>query len=139
MGAASNRAELAIDRELTGDRFRSIREGLSLSQVRFAAALGVTPKTLRRHEATEGKLPLTIALAVAALVCEIRNAGTDEDTPTGKRSTRRSARGNLIGYAAGRRWTVINGCGVEPYSEQETRAETAWLAGRTDWKDAAWE
>lgn len=61
------------------------------------------------------------------------------DDPKGKRRTRRSPEGNLIGYIGGRRWEIINGCGIEPFSHQEARAEAAWLAGREDWQAAAWE
>lgn len=62
---------------------------------------------------------------------------TTNDEPKGKRRTRRSPEGNLIGYIGGRRWEIINGCGIEPFSEQEALAEAAWLAGREDWQDAA--
>lgn len=59
--------------------------------------------------------------------------------PTGKRSIRRSAEGNLIGYIGGKRWEIINGLGIDPYTDAETKAATAWLAGRDDWQAAAWE
>lgn len=64
---------------------------------------------------------------------------TTNTEPKGKRRTRRSPEGNLIGYIGGRRWEIINGCGIDPFSAQETKAEAAWLAGREDWQDAAWE
>lgn len=60
-------------------------------------------------------------------------------TPTGKRGIRRSAEGNLIGYIGGKRWEIINGLGIDPYTDAEAKAADAWLSGREDWQAAAWE
>lgn len=62
-----------------------------------------------------------------------------EAIPPGKRSTRRRASGALFGYVSGKPWAMIAGCGIEPYSAQETKAEAAFLAGRDDYMGAAWE
>ena len=59
-----------------------------------------------------------------------------ETPPTGKRSVRRSAHGNLIGYISGKRWEIIT-CGDLPeYSAAEAKAAEAWMQCRTDWRDA---
>lgn len=56
-----------------------------------------------------------------------------------KRRVARNIHGNLIGYE-GRHWVeMITGCGRDPYSEAEDKAAHAWVAGREDWQDAAWE
>lgn len=63
----------------------------------------------------------------------------DYDTdPKGKRTARRSAVGNMIGYIGGRRWEVITSCGIEPYTKEEEVATAAWLAGDPNWLDAPW-
>lgn len=66
----------------------------------------------------------------------IANHIEPEAAPTGKRTVRRSAHGNLIGYIGGRRWEVIT-CGDLPeYSAAEAKAAEAWMQGRDDWRDA---
>jgi len=60
-------------------------------------------------------------------------------TPTGKRTTRRNAYGKLIAYIGGKRVDEIAGCGLDEFSPAESRAEAAFLSGRDDWRDAAWE
>lgn len=59
--------------------------------------------------------------------------------PQGKRKVRRNRYGNLIGYIGRTRWEDITCGGVEPFSEAEEKAANAWIAGREDWLDAAWE
>lgn len=50
----------------------------------------------------------------------------DEDpTPAGKRSVRRSVRGSLIGYVAGRMWTNFG----DAFDGEAQRRAEAWLAG----------
>lgn len=69
-------------------------------------------------------------------MCRIKNATEDHAAPAGKRSVRRSAHGNLIGYIGGKRWEVIT-CGDLPeYSAAEKHAAQAWMQGRTNWRDA---
>lgn len=63
---------------------------------------------------------------------------TGTETPAGKRTTRRNARGNLIGYIGRTSWETINVCGIEAYSEAETIAAAAWVAGDPDWINAPW-
>jgi len=62
-----------------------------------------------------------------------------ETAPQGKRTVRRNAYGNLVGYVGRTRWEDITCGGVEPFSEAEEKAAAAWIAGREDWQDAAWE
>lgn len=59
--------------------------------------------------------------------------------PQGKRTVRRNRYGNLIGYIGRTRWEEIGGLGIEPFSDAEAKAAKAWIAGREDWLDAAWE
>lgn len=59
--------------------------------------------------------------------------------PHGKRTVRRNRYGVLKGYIGRTQWETISGFGVHEYSEAEARMATAWIAGREDWKDAAWE
>jgi hypothetical protein len=59
--------------------------------------------------------------------------------PKGKRTVRRNRYGKLVGYISGRIWQDLNGQGRTPYSKAEEKAAAAWLAGREDWQDAAWE
>lgn len=61
------------------------------------------------------------------------------ETPKGKRTVCRTIRGSLQGYIGRTKWEDINGRGVEPFSDQEKKAAAAWLEGREDWYDAAWE
>lgn len=56
-----------------------------------------------------------------------------------KRNVRRNIYGNLKGYEGRRMVVEFNGCGIEPYTKSEDRAAKAWLDGRDDWYDAAWE
>jgi hypothetical protein len=56
-----------------------------------------------------------------------------------KRTVRRSPTGNLIGYLGGKRWEIINGCGIDPFTEAEDKAAAAWVQGREDWREAAWQ
>ena len=60
------------------------------------------------------------------------------ETPNGKRTVRRSATGNLIGYIGRTRWEIINVMGISEYSKEETIAAQAWIDGREDWADAPW-
>lgn len=57
----------------------------------------------------------------------------------GKRTVRRSVRGNLYGYIGSKKVEEFNGRDIDPFSPAEDRAAKAWLAGRDDWFDAAWE
>lgn len=66
----------------------------------------------------------------------IKNQIEAEAAPTGKRSVRRSAHGNLIGYISGKRWEVITSGDLTEYSAAEAKAAEAWMQGRTDWRDA---
>lgn len=69
-------------------------------------------------------------------MCRIKIDAETETAPKGKRSVRRSAHGNLIGYIGGKRFEVITCCDLTEYSEAETKAAEAWLQGREDWRDA---
>jgi hypothetical protein len=56
-----------------------------------------------------------------------------------KRSVRRTIYGNLQTYEGGKWLGEINGCGIDSFSDAEDKAAAAFLAGRDDWRDAAWE
>jgi len=58
---------------------------------------------------------------------------------TGKRTTKRNAYGNLVGYVGGKRWDNLNGMDVEPYSDAEKRVQAAFLAGHNDPTSVAWD
>ena len=62
-----------------------------------------------------------------------------ETAPMGKRTVRRNSSGVLKGYIGRTQWETIAGFGVQEYSEAEGRMAAAWVAGRDDWQDAAWE
>lgn len=55
------------------------------------------------------------------------------------RTTKRNRYGNLNGYEGGKRVVEFNGRDIDPFTAAEARAEAAWLAGRDDWYEAAWE
>ena len=59
--------------------------------------------------------------------------------PEGKRTVRRNAHGVLRGYIGRTAWETISGLGLTPFSDAEAKAADAWVAGREDWHDAAWE
>lgn len=52
---------------MTGAELRRAREARGESLVAFAARLGIAEKSLRRYEAGSAPVPLTVALALAAL------------------------------------------------------------------------
>ena len=56
-----------------------------------------------------------------------------------KRKVHRNIYGNLKGYEGRKMVVEFNGRGIEPYTESEDKAVKAWLDGREDWYDAAWE
>ena len=56
-----------------------------------------------------------------------------------KRTTRRNVYGNVWGYIGGKKTEPINGQGIDAYSDAERKASEAWIAGREDWQNAAWE
>lgn len=56
-----------------------------------------------------------------------------------KRTIKRTVRGNLYGYEGKKRVAEFNGRGIDEYSKAEDKAAAAFLAGRDDWYDAAWE
>ena len=62
-----------------------------------------------------------------------------ETPPQGRRTVRRNAHGVLKGYIGRTQWETISGLGISEYSEQEAKAATAWISGREDWHNAAWE
>lgn len=59
--------------------------------------------------------------------------------PKGKRSVRRNNYGILRGYIGRTSWETISGGGASPFSEAEAKVAAAWVAGREDWREAAWE
>lgn len=59
--------------------------------------------------------------------------------PKGKRTVRRNRYGILKGYIGRTQWESIDGPGITPYSDAETKAAEAWIAGREDWHNAPWD
>jgi hypothetical protein len=68
-----------------------------------------------------------------------RDTFTNGDTaPEGKRTVRRRG-DNMIGYIGRTPWEMITGRGLDVYDAHAQKAAKAWIDGRSDWYDAAWQ
>ena len=59
--------------------------------------------------------------------------------PQGKRTVRRNNYGILKGYIGRTPWETITSGGLSAFSDAETKAAEAWVAGDPDWRDAPWK
>lgn len=57
--------------EMTGDEFRSLREGMDLTQEQLAKAMGVRVRSISRWE-TKGNIPETVARLILMIAGHLR-------------------------------------------------------------------
>jgi len=53
---------------MTGESFKAHRERLGMSRAAFARALGIAPNSATAYELGRREIPLTVRLAIAALL-----------------------------------------------------------------------
>lgn len=65
---------------MTPEQFRQAQKRLGMSRAAFARALGISYNSSTKY-ATKGGAPLTVRLAISALLWGLPPYGSDGDTP----------------------------------------------------------